>query len=155
MAAIRPAPFSLLALVLLVSCSGLWIPPASAVDTIVVDMPHGWWRVSIHSDGSANYGFGALAQTGAVARGTFDFESLHADLAPRITREIEPKVEEYGTVQFCVDGEGCGDLWYLTDRSFANEVLDRAFENRIETEAGFGLGSSENSDAMWREREQE
>lgn len=133
-------------------CIGLAIPPASRLDTIIVDMPHGAWRLHLYPDGSGAYSFGALPELGGIPAETFDFYEQYDELSGRITDDREPG-REYGTVQFCVEGRGCGELFYLYDREYADELFDRAFANRSGRPARGGLGDTEVIDQMWRQRD--
>lgn len=142
---------ALLLLVVLSACAPVRLPPPSSLDSIIIDMPHGWWRLHVFPDGSAGYSFGALPEVGQVAQDTFDFEALYLELSARVMAQREP-TETYGTVQFCVEGDGCGDLLYFYDQAYAEALFDEAFANRTGQSLLGGPGGPENIDRLWRER---
>ena len=133
-------------------CGRAAVPSIAVVDSIIIDMPHGWHRIHVFPDGSGAYGFGALPEMGGIADGTFDFDSLHRELAQRVAKERDG-FGNYGTVQFCRDGEGCGDLYYFYDMEFADELFTKAFANRtgkLHPPVGDNL---EVIDRIWKERQ--
>ena len=136
---------------ILSSCTAPFLPRVADVDTIIVDMPPGWYRIQIYPDGSGAYGFGALPEMGSIHRGTFDFEKIFKDISTDLSGGNE-NLEAAVTIQFCVDGDGCGPLYYLEDSEYAERLLQRGFSQRTgESRLGPAM-SIENLDRMWLER---
>jgi hypothetical protein len=128
------------------------IPSVEECNTIVVDMPHGMWRIHVYPNGSGTYGYGALPQIGLIETGTFDFQALHADLSTKVVSERNVQAEIHGTVQFCVQDDGCGELWYFYDREMAAQLFDLAYQNRAGSVFGDGY-DTETIDQFWNQRD--
>lgn len=146
--------FGLLMLTLLPACAPVRLPPPTSLDSIIIDMPHGGWRIHVFPDGSGGYSFGALPELGEIEADTFDFNELYLQLAARVTDERDPTASP-GTVQFCVEGEGCGELLYFYDQAFVDELFDEAYAHRTGQSLFGGPSGIETIDRLWQEREDE
>jgi hypothetical protein len=129
------------------------IPSVGECEAIVVDMPHGEWRIHVAPDGSGRYAYGALPAYGRFGAGTFDFRQLHATLVARVSAERELLERPYGTVQFCVGGGECGDLWFFSDRQLAAELFDAAYRSREAPRAEWEREMLETVNRFWDRRE--
>ena len=141
---------SLSCVALALACSG--VPPAGKCEAIILDMPHGEWRIYVHPDGSGLYGYGALPQLGRIEPRTFDFLELHAQLAARITAERQHTGAPEGAAHFCVDGPTCDPLWYFHDPEFADSLFDLAWAHQSPPSSEMEQQVFENINRMWAER---
>jgi hypothetical protein len=135
---------------LALACSG--VPPAGKCDAIILDMPHGEWRIHVHPDGSGLYTYGALPALGRIEPGTFDFADIHARLAASVSAERRQQAHEYGAVQFCVASGDCEPLWYFHDRDLADALFDTAWAHRSAPSTELEREMLETLDRMWAER---
>lgn len=141
----------LLCSLMVIGCSQAFLPNSANVSSIIIDMPPGWHRLQIYRDGSGAYAFGALAEMGEIAVGTFDFERVQDDLRAGLTRQSQGEGEK-ATVQFCSQRHECGPLFYFEDRVYIERLLSQGFAQRTGHSIlgpGFGL---QNLDRIWLER---
>jgi len=96
---------------------------------IVLDMPHGWWRVNVKPDGSGNFMFGALPYSGEFASETIDHKKLCSDLHEIATESKEKLGAPIGTVQYAQDSNS-DFVWYFSDWDMASNLFKRAWENK-------------------------
>ncbi|MDH3455372.1 MAG: hypothetical protein OER90_00905 [Gemmatimonadota bacterium] len=136
---------------LALACGG--VPPVGKCDAIILDMPHGEWRIHVHPDGSGLYAYGALPQLGRIEPGTFDFAEMHAQLADRVTAERQLTGAPEGTVHFCVGGPTCDPLWYFYDPEFADSLFDLAWAHRSAPSNELEQQDFEGINRIWAERQ--
>ena len=96
---------------------------------IVLDMPHGWWRVNVNPDGSGKIMFGALPFYGTFVSGAIDHQKLCSDIQEIATENKEKLSEPIGTVQFDPNGKS-GHVWYFNNWDMASDLFDRAWDNK-------------------------
>lgn len=132
------------------ACTGAELP--ERCDAIVMDMPHGAWRIHVHPDGSGRYAYGALPTMGRIAAGTFEFEEVRRRLRRSARGERRGTDEPYGTVQFCPRAGSGERLWYFYDQELAGDLFDLAFESREGTVLEIERERLMQLDRIWAER---
>ena len=102
------------------------IPDVGACRGIVLIAPRDGWRLAVEVDGSARINYAALPQTARVGGGTFDFQTLHSQLAPRI--QPEGHRDCVGTVEFVTNrAHSESTAWCLTDEGLAADQFEWAW----------------------------
>lgn len=138
------------AIAAVIACTG-GVPNVGDCTLLIVDMPHGEWRIHVRRDGSGTYGYGALPATGRFDA-AFDFPELHAQLASTVTRAPRESGDPYGTAQFCVAPGECEPLWYFYDRELAAELFDSAWAHRSAPSNELEERAFQSIDRFWAQR---
>ena len=117
---------------------------------ITIDMPHGWWRVDVNSDGSGTVAFGALLCFGAFGPGT-DLKRICADFREKAAGSREELGEPVGTVRFSAR-DNPDRLWYFDDWAAASDLFEKVWNSREPPVSNFAKQHLESLSESWEKR---
>lgn len=115
--------------------------PASPVSQISLEFPSGGLRLLVQRDEDPRLFYAALPFGQAIAGDTFVIDDLYTQLASRL-HTVEPTgslpaEQPYGTVTLAFSN-GRTRAYLIVDQAFADDLLKRACEHRVDADDAAG-----------------